>query len=83
MKIKDIIRESIDDFNFINDTPELNGVTFKINSPYDKTIYEIVDVGLRSFVNIVWKMENGESNQTVYKRDYVNKLFRKGEWIPI
>lgn len=74
--IKKILRE--DEFDFINDSPELHGVTFKVVG-YDQ-IYQINDIGSRSYVDVTWVRE-GLKRETAYKRDTVNKYFRDGSWV--
>ena len=75
---EETIKES-EEFDFINDSPELHGVTFKV-AGFDQT-YQINDVGFRSYVDITWIKPNGEKDESAYKRDTVNKYFRDGTWV--
>lgn len=72
------IQES-EDFDFIDDSPELHGVTFKVMG-YD-LVYQIEDEGFRSYVNITWIKSDGSKEESAYKRDTVNKYFRDGSWV--
>ena len=81
MNIKSIIKEEINDFGFVNDTPELNGVSFNVDG-YGM-IYTIEDSGKRYYVDVTWKKINGGTERSQYKRSVVMKLFRDGTWVPI
>ena len=81
MDIKRIIKEEINDFGFVNDTPELNGVSFNVDG-YGM-IYTIEDSGKRYYVDVTWKKINGGTERSQYKRSVVMKLFRDGTWVPI
>jgi len=72
------IQES-EDFDFINDSPELHGVTFKAVG--SNQIYQINDIGFRSYVDITWIGPDGSKKESAYKRDIVNKYFRDGSWV--
>ena len=71
------IQES-EEFDFINDSPELHGVTFKVVG-HDQ-IYQINDIGFHSYVDITW-IRDGRKEESAYKRDAVNKYFRDGTWV--
>lgn len=72
------IQES-EEFDFINDLPELHGIIFKVVG-YDQ-IYQINDIGFRSYVDITWIRPDGSKEESAYKRDTVNKYFRDGSWV--
>ena len=82
MNIKRIIKEEIDDFDFVNNMPELHGVSFKAGG-FDK-VYTIIDKGSRFYVDVTWiNPANGKTERIEYKRSVVMKLFKNGVWTPI
>ena len=82
MNIRKIIKEEMDDFDFVNDMPELHGVSFKVED-FDRPIYTIKDEGYRFYVEVTWVNDVGKIQSTAYKRSQVMKLFREGTWTPI
>lgn len=83
MNLKRIIREEMDEFDFVNDMPELHGVSFKAGG-FDRPIYTIIDKGKRHHVDVTWvNAANGKTEDTTYKRSVVMKLFRDGTWVPV
>ena len=80
--IVDTIFESTKgDFGFVDDIPELDGITFKADE-WDVNVYTVKDFGDKDTVEIHWVMD-GLKRSTTYKRDTVMELFRDGSWTPI
>lgn len=79
--IDDLFESTKSDFGFVDDTPKLNGITFKA-AEWDVNVYTVKDFGDKDTVEIHWVMD-GLPNSTTYKREEVMKLFRAGEWIQI
>jgi hypothetical protein len=79
--IDDLFESTKSDFGFVDDTPKLNGITFKATE-WDVNVYTVKDFGDKDTVEIHWVMD-GLPNSTTYKREEVMKLFRAGEWIQI
>jgi hypothetical protein len=81
--LKEKIVEEQDDFNWVNDTPELHGFSFKAGG-FDRPIYTITDKGERYHVDVTWlNVANGKTEDTTYKRSVVMKLFKDGTWVPV
>ena len=82
MNLKRIIREEMEDFGFVDNMPELHGVSFKAVG-FGK-VYTIIDKGFRFYVDVTWiNNTNGKTESTPYKRSVVMKLFKNGTWEPI
>lgn len=71
----------MEDFGFADDIPELDGVSFTVED-FNK-IYTIVDRGFRFYVDVTWISDSGKTENSVYKRSTVMRLFRNGTWKPI
>ena len=81
MNLKRIIREEMEDFGFVDNMPELHGVSFKVEG-FGK-VYTIIDKGFRFYVDVTWKNNTGKTESTPQKRSVVMKLFKNGTWEPI
>lgn len=82
MNIKKIIREEMDDFGFVDNMPELHGVSFKAGG-FDK-VYTIIDKGSRFYVDVTWiNVANGKTESSKYKRSVVMRFFKNGTWVTI
>ena len=82
MNIKKIIREEMDDFGFVDNMPELHGVSFKAGG-FDK-VYTIIDKGSRFYVDVTWiNPANGKTESSKYKRSVVMRFFKNGTWVTI
>jgi hypothetical protein len=81
MNFKRIIREEVDDFDFINNTDGLDGVSFTVEWDKDQ-IYHIKDNGGDRVV-VHWMGYRETHESTTYKREEVMKLFNDGDWVPV
>lgn len=79
IKYRKIIRESLEDFGFVNNIPELHGVKFKdLDSD---TIFTVIDIGFRSYVDVTWVDDDGEPVTIPYLRHQVIKQFTSNRWV--
>ena len=81
-QIRKVLREEIGELDWVNDMPELHGISFKAGD-FGK-VYTIIDKGSRFYVDITWINDaNGKTESSKYKRSVVMRFFKNGTWVTI
>jgi len=88
--LRNIIREEISGFEWIDHDRPLDGINFKIvksyrqrDHEYYSDVYGIEDKGDPYWVSVTWIRPSGVKEESAYMRDAVNKYFKEGDWVPI
>jgi hypothetical protein len=87
MSLKKIIREEMDDLQWIRDVKvnPWDGIEFKVSAEKTlKTTYKILDWGDPKGVRVVWRDNDDYRNKwrhTHYTREEVEKHLNKGNWV--
>jgi hypothetical protein len=79
----DLFESTKGDFGFVDDTPELDGVSFKVKDGNDREqIYHIKDNG-GNVITVKWISRHGNNESTTYIREIATEFFNTKEWIQI